>query len=86
MRGNFIDYDYGDWVDFLAEAEREAAKYDAFTYDVFETLMDSVLEEDPYRVFADVLDAAYEDAMSMPDGKARMFLTFVIDALMQKEY
>jgi hypothetical protein len=86
MQYNYIDYTYGDWLDFLAEAEREAQKYDTFTYDAFEALMDSVVEGDSYRDFADALDAAHDDAMSMPDGKARMFLTFVIDALMQKEF
>ena len=73
-------YDYEDYLDILQDYYKEAEKYGGFVLEVVNTIIDSFVEDD-FRTFQDVLDAAYEDAMDMPSGKERMFLTALIDEM-----
>ena len=81
---------YNQVLDLLQDAYTEAqanaglGQDGYFVEQVVETLMDSFIE-DRYPDFLDVLDAAYDDAMSLPNGQPRMLLTYLIDELMQYE-
>ena len=82
---------YNDVLDLFQDVYSEAqanaglGQDGFFVEQVVETLMDSFIE-DGYPDFLDVLDAAYDDAMSLPHGQPRMLLTFLIDELMQYEF
>ena len=81
---------YNDVLDLFQDVYSEAqanaglGQDGFFVEQVVETLMDSFIE-DGYPDFLDVLDAAYDDAMSLPHGQPRMLLTYLIDELMQYE-
>lgn len=77
-------YTRDDYMDILQDYYIESEKYGGFVMEVVSTIIDSFLEDD-LRDFKDVLDAAYEDAMDMPDGKQRMLLTALIDEMINYE-
>lgn len=77
-------YDYDEYLDILQDYYQESERYGGFVMEVVSTIIDSFLEDD-IRDFRDVLDAAYEDAMDMPDGKQRMLLTALIDEMITYE-
>jgi len=81
---------YNQVLDLFQDVYTEAQANAGFGQDAYfveqvvETLMDSFID-DGYPDFLDVLDAAYDDAMSLPNGQPRMLLTYLIDELMQYE-
>lgn len=77
-------YDYNEYLDILQDSYKESERYGGFVMEVVSTIIDSFLEDD-FRTFQDVLDAAYEDAMDMPNGKQRMLLTALIDEMLTYE-
>jgi len=77
-------YNYEDYLDILQDYYKESEKYGGLVMEVVSTIIDSFLEDD-FRTFEDVLDAAYEDAMDMPNGKQRMLLTALIDEMITYE-
>lgn len=75
---------YDAYLDILQDYYKEAEKYGGVVLEVVSTIIDSFLEDD-YSVFQDVLDASYEDAMDMPNGKGRMLVTALIDEMITYE-